>query len=111
MKYQIQQIELPENIFNWFHPDIELHDTLEVGGEAYTREQWAQLKVNLGVDIETQLLDYEDIPNVPEDAIDWSNWKPKPPEQELFLIAAFDSENGPVLWWANPKVQSKEAKN
>lgn len=109
MKYQIQQIELPANIFNWFHPDIELHDTLEEGAEAYTREQWEKLKVNLGVEIEPQLLDYEDIPNVPEDAIDWSNWKPEPPEQDLFLIAAFDSENGPVLWWANPKAESKEA--
>lgn len=108
MTFQIQPIELPVNIFNWFHPDIELHDTLEVGAEAYTREQWEQLKVNLGVEIETQLLDYEDIPNVPEDAIDWSNWKPEPPEQGLFLIAAFDSENGPVLWWANPNVDTKE---
>ncbi len=23
-KYQIQPIEPPENLFNWFHPDIEL---------------------------------------------------------------------------------------
>lgn len=102
IKYQIQPVELPENLFNWFHPDIELFDTIEEGAESYTREQWEQLKVNLGVGIETQILDYDDIPNIPDDAIVWSNWKPKPPEDGLFLIASFDSENGPVLWWANP---------
>lgn len=107
-KYQIQPIEPPENLFNWFHPDIELFDTIEEGVEAYTREQWAQLQVNLRVEIETQLLDYDEIPNIPEDAVVWPNWKPEPPEQGLFLIAAFDSENGPVLWWANPKAESKE---
>ena len=103
IKYQIQPVELPENLFNWFHPDIELFDTIEEGAEAYTKEQWEQLKVNLGVEIEPQILDYDDIPNIPDDAIVWSNWKPEPPEDGLFLIAAFDSENGPVLWWANPK--------
>jgi len=75
---------------------------------ASAREQWEQLQINLKVKIETQLLDYEDIPNVPEDAIDWSNWKPEPPKQGLFLIAAFDSEDGPVLWWADTKAESKE---
>lgn len=107
-KYQIQPLELPENLFNWFHPDIELFDTIEEGAEAYTREQWEQLQVNLGVKIETQLLDYDEIPNIPEDAIVWPNWKPQPPELGYFLIAAFDSENGPVLWWANPNVECKE---
>jgi len=53
-------------------------------------------------------LDYDEIPNVSEDAVVWPNWKPEPPEQGLFLIAAFDSEDGPVLWWANPKAESKE---
>ncbi|HGW3616708.1 TPA: DUF551 domain-containing protein [Acinetobacter baumannii] len=107
-KYQIQPIDLPENLFNWFHPDIELFNTIEEGVEAYTQEQWEQLKLNLRVEIETQLLDYDEIPNVPEDAVVWPNWKPEPPEQGLFLIAAFDSEDGPVLWWANPKAKSKE---
>lgn len=101
-KYQIQPVELPENLFNWFHPDIELFDTIEEGAETYTKEQWEQLKVNLGVGIEPQILDYDEIPNIPDDAIVWSNWKPEPPEDGLFLIASFDSENGPVLWWANP---------
>ena len=83
-KYQIQPIEPPENLFNWFHPDIQLFDTIEEGAEAYTREQWAQLQMNLRVEIETQLLDYDEIPNIPEDAVVWPNWKPEPPEQGLF---------------------------
>ncbi|MGN5723648.1 DUF551 domain-containing protein [Acinetobacter calcoaceticus] len=107
-KYQIQPMELPENLFNWFHPDIELFDTIEEGTESYTKDQWKQLQLSLGVKIETQLLDYDEIPNIPEDAVVWPNWKPEPPEQGLFLIAAFDSEDGPVLWWANPKAESKE---
>lgn len=111
VKYQIKPIELPENLFNWLHPDIEQHDTIEEGAEAYTREQWEQLKVNLGVGIETQILDYDDIPNIPDDAIVWSNWKPEPPEDGLFLIAALDSENGPVLWWANPNQAIQENLN
>ncbi|MFW1993684.1 hypothetical protein ACG904_01820 [Acinetobacter guillouiae] len=38
---------------------------------------------------------------IPEDdCSDWSNWKPTAPEDGLFLIAAYDSEDGPVLWWA-----------
>ncbi|CAA0161102.1 hypothetical protein ABKPCSM17A_00374 [Acinetobacter baumannii] len=85
-----------------------MFDTIEEGAEAYTREQWEQLQKNLKVKIETQLLDYDEIPNVSEDAVVWPNWKPEPPEQGLFLIAAFDSEDGPVLWWANPKAESKE---
>lgn len=107
-KYQIQPLELPENLFNWFHPEIELFDTIEEGAEAYTREQWEHLQANLGVKIETQLLDYDEIPNISEEAIVWPNWKPQPPELGYFLIAAFDSEDGPVLWWANPKADSKE---
>ncbi len=40
--------------------------------------------MNLRVEIETQLLDYDEIPNIPEDAVVWPNWKPEPPEQGLF---------------------------
>lgn len=110
MSYQIQPVELPNDLNScWFHPDIEQHDTIGEHAEFYTKEQWAQLQKNLGVSIKVENFDYWDIKEIPEDdSSDWSNWKPQPPEQGLFLIAAFDSENGPVLWWANPKTESKE---
>ncbi|WP_396234137.1 hypothetical protein [Acinetobacter baumannii] len=110
MKYQIQPTNVPEDLDScWFHPDIEKHDTIGENAEFYTKEQWAQLQKNLGVEILVERLEYWDIPEIPEDdCADWSKWKPQPPEQGLFLIAALDSEDGPVLWWANPKAESKE---
>lgn len=110
MKYQIQQIEIPEDLSGcWFHPDIEEHDTIGEHAEFYTKEQWAQLQKNLGVSILIEHFDYMEIEEIPEeDSSDWSKWKPQSPEQDLFLIAAFDSEDGPVLWWAKPKAESKE---
>lgn len=100
--FKIMPVALPE-VFHcyWFHPDIEQHDTIDDGAEYYTTEQWEQLKKNLGVEIIYDCLDYQDIPEIPEDdCSDWSNWKPIAPEDGLFLIAAYDSEDGPVLWWA-----------
>ncbi|WP_151749259.1 hypothetical protein [Acinetobacter seifertii] len=107
MIYQIQPIELPDDLNScWFHPEIELHDTIGENAEFYTTEQWAQLKKNLGVEIVIESPEYWDIPEIPEDdCADWSKWKPKAPEEGLFLIAAFDSEDGPVLWWAKPHEQ------
>ncbi|HBM1759484.1 TPA: hypothetical protein LUJ82_002477 [Acinetobacter baumannii] len=110
MKYQIQPTQVPDDLDScWFHPDIEKHDTIGEHAEFYTKEQWAQLQLNLGVEILVERLEYLDIPEIPEDdCADWSNWKPQPPQEGLFLIAAYDSENGPVLWWANPKAEIKE---
>lgn len=108
--FKIKPVALPE-IFScyWFHPDIEQYDTIEDGDEYYTKEQWEQLKKNLGVEIIYDCLDYEDIPEIPEeDCADWSKWKPVPPKEGVFLIAAYDSEYGPVLWWAEEKEQSHE---
>ncbi|AZC05854.1 TPA: hypothetical protein ACNIDW_001673 [Acinetobacter nosocomialis] len=104
MTYQIQPIELPDDLSScWFHPEIELHDTIGENSEFYTTEQWSQLQKNLGVKILVERLEYWDIPEIPEDdCADWSKWKPKAPELGFFLIAAFDSEDGPVLWWAKP---------
>ncbi|EMF5645027.1 hypothetical protein V3933_004270, partial [Acinetobacter baumannii] len=52
---------------------------------------------------------YWDIPEIPEDdCADWSNWKPQAPIKDAFLIAGFDTEDGPCLWWAKPKAESKE---
>lgn len=100
--FQIQPIELPEDLNGlWFHPDIEKHDTIEDGAENYTEAQWEQLKKNLGVDIIYHCMDYVEISEIPEkDCSNWSKWKPTPPKEGLFLIAAYDSENGAVLWWA-----------
>lgn len=105
MRYQIQPTELPDDLnSNWFHPDIEQHDTISENSEFYTKEQWAQLQKNLGVEILIERLDYWDIPEIPEaDCADWSKWKPQAPTLDVFLIAAFDSDDGPILWWANPK--------
>ena len=103
--FQIKPVALPDDLdSNWFHPDIELNDTIEDGVEYYTKEQWEQLKKNLGVEIIYDCWDYMDIPEIPEDdCSDWSKWKPTPPEEGLFLIAAYDAEDGPVLWWAKPR--------
>lgn len=103
--FKIKPVELPDDLNNlWFHPDIEQHDTIEDGAEYYTKAQWEQLKKNLGVEIILDCWDYQDIHEIPEDdCADWSKWKPAPPEDGLFLIAAYDSEDGPVLWWAKEK--------
>lgn len=103
--FKIKPVALPDDLDSlWFHPDIKQHDTIEDGAEYYTLEQWEQLKKNLGVEIIYDRWDYEDIPEIPEDdCADWSKWKPTPPEEGLFLIAAYDSEDGPVLWWAKEK--------
>ncbi|MDX8271972.1 hypothetical protein SLK22_12045 [Acinetobacter pittii] len=54
-------------------------------------------------------MEYWDIPEIPEDdCADWSNWKPQTPIKDAFLIAGFDTEDGPCLWWAKPKAESKE---
>ena len=76
--FQIKPVALPDDLdSNWFHPDIELHDTIEDGVEYYTKEQWEQLKKNLGVEIIYDCWDYMDIPEIPEDdCSDWSKWKP-----------------------------------
>ena len=108
--FKIKPIELPDDLnSNWFHPDIKSHDTIDDGAEHYTKEQWVQLQKNLGVDIIFDRLEYCDIPEIPEeDCADWSNWKPKSAEESLFLIAAYDTEDGPVLWWAKPKTNLPE---
>ncbi|EPG6876897.1 hypothetical protein NLT33_003179 [Acinetobacter baumannii] len=110
MKYQIQPTQVPDDLDScWFHPDIEKHDTIGEHAEFYTKEQWAQLQLNLGVEILVERLEYLDIPEIPEDdCADWSNWKPQPPIKDAFLIAGFDTEDGPCLWWAKPKAESKE---
>lgn len=102
MIYKIQPVKIPDDLdANWFHPDIRKHDTIDDDSEWYTKEQWSQLQKNLGVEIIYERLDYADIPEIPEeDSSDWSNFKPKPPHEGLFLIAAYDTEDGPVLWWA-----------
>ncbi|WP_151867670.1 hypothetical protein [Acinetobacter soli] len=105
MTYQIKPVELPNDLdSNWFHPDIAQHDTISEGAEYYSKEQWELLQKNLGVEITYERWDYMDIPEIPEeDSSDWSNWHPKSPDQDKFLIAAFDTEDGPVLWWAKSK--------
>lgn len=110
MKYQIQPTQVPDDLNScWFHPDIEKHDTIGENAEFYTKEQWAQLQINLGVEILVERLEYWDIPEIPEDdCADWSNWKPQAPIKDAFLIAGFDTEDGPCLWWAKPKAESKE---
>ena len=104
-RFKIKPVALPDDLDSlWFHPDIAKHDTIAEGAEHYTKEQWEQLKKNIGVEIILDCWDYQDIPEIPEDdCADWSNWKPVPPEEGLFLIAAYDSEDGPVLWWAKEK--------
>lgn len=104
-KFQIQPVELPDDLdSNWFHPDIAAHDTIDENSECYTREQFDQLQVNLGATISIEEFGYEDILEIPEeDCSDWSKWKPKPPTADHFLIAAFDTEDGPRLWWAKPE--------
>lgn len=113
MKYQIQPTQVPDDLNScWFHPDIELHDTIGEHAEFYTKEQWAQLQNNLGISILIERFDYMEIEEIPdEDSGDWSKWKPKAPKQNLFLIAAFDSEDGPILWWANPNQAIQENLN
>lgn len=108
--FQIQPIDVPADLdSNWFHPDIAEHDTIDEGAEHYTQEQWEQLKKNLGVEIIYEQWEYEDISEIPvEDSSDWSQWKPTPPQLGLFLIAAFDTEDGPVLWWAKHRVYSHD---
>lgn len=110
MKYQIQPTQVPDDLNScWFHPAIKQHDTIGENSEFYTKEQWAQLQINLGVEILVERLDYWDIPEIPEDdRANWSNWKPQAPIEDAFLIAGFDTEYGPCLWWANPKAESKE---
>lgn len=89
---------------NTILPDIAQHDTISEGAEYYSKEQWELLQKNLGVEITYERWDYMDIPEIPEeDSSDWSNWHPKSPDQDKFLIAAFDTEDGPVLWWAKSK--------
>ncbi|MFK7240453.1 hypothetical protein ABBZ27_09920 [Acinetobacter baumannii] len=113
MKYQIQPTQVPDDLSGcWFHPDIEQHDTIGDHAEFYTKEQWAQLQKNLGISILIERFDYMEIEEIPdEDSSDWSKWKPKAPKQNLFLIAAFDSEDGPILWWANPNQANQENLN
>ncbi|ENV97839.1 hypothetical protein F938_01248 [Acinetobacter bereziniae LMG 1003 = CIP 70.12] len=103
--FKIKPIDVPGDLDSyWFHPDIAKHDTITDGAEHYTNEQWLQLKKNLGIEIIYDHWDYQDIPEIPsDDSADWSNWKPVPPEEGLFLIAAYDTEDGPVLWWAKEK--------
>lgn len=110
MTYQIKPVELPSDLnSNWFHPDIAQHDTISEDAEYYTKEQWELLQKNLGVEISCERWDYMDIPEIPEeDSSDWSNWHPKSTDQDKFLIAAFDTEDGPILWWAKPKNLSNE---
>ena len=104
--FQIQPVDVPEDLDScWFHPDIAEHDTIDDGTEYYTAEQWEQLQDNLGVDIVLDRREYMDIPEIPdEDSADWSKWKPTPPTESLFLIAAYDTEDGPVLWWAKERL-------
>ena len=34
------------------------------------------------------------------EAVNWSNWAPKPPSSEAWnLVAIFDTEDGPAAWW------------
>ncbi|MCG2575167.1 hypothetical protein LVY74_16645 [Acinetobacter sp. ME22] len=108
--FQIQPVELPDDLdSNWFHPDIAAHDTINENSEYYTQEQFDQLQVNLGVKISIERCWYEDIPEIPEeDYSDWSKWKPKPPTSDHFLIAAFDTEDGPRLWWAKAQGEGHE---
>lgn len=100
-KFQIQPAELPDDLFGWFHPDFAAHDTIDENAEHYTQEQFDQLQINLGVKISIETFWYEDVPEISEeDGCDWSKWKPEPPTSDHFLIAAFDTEDGPRLWWA-----------
>lgn len=108
-KFQIQPVELPDDLFDWFHPDFAAHDTIDDDAERYTQEQFDQLQINLGVKILIKSFWYEDIPEIPEeDGCDWSKWKPKPPTADHFLIAAFDTEDGPHLWWAKAEAHGEE---
>ncbi|MBP8005834.1 hypothetical protein MMO38_13930 [Acinetobacter sp. NIPH 1852] len=108
---QLKPVELPDDIYNWSHPDLSLVDPRwnDHDERGYTKEELATLECNAGIKLKFEGHWYEDIPEVPEeDGCDWSKWKPQPPSSEYFLIAAYDSEDGPFLWWAKPRSEVQQ---
>ncbi|WP_023270281.1 hypothetical protein [Acinetobacter gyllenbergii] len=105
---QLQPTQVPNDFCYWCHPDLVLIDPCMRydGKESYTNAEWEQMKIDGGIQIQIEKYQFEDIPEISEaDLSDWSNWKPKPPTEDHFLICAYDTENCDiVLWWA------KEAK-
>ncbi|SPL72015.1 hypothetical protein [Acinetobacter stercoris] len=105
---QLKPVKLPKDLCNWSHPDMQLVDPLWNCNEerGYTEQESELFKNNGGIEIKIESYWYEDIPEIPEeDSSDWSNWKPEPPSPEYFLIGAYDTEDGPALWWAKEKVE------
>lgn len=104
---QLLPVELPEQLFNWSHPDLPLVDPLWNSDEerGYTATEWELFQNNAGVEIWANSYWYDDISEIPEDdGCDWSKWKPEPPAEGLFLIAAYDTEDGPMLLWAKQRL-------
>ncbi|ENX57615.1 MULTISPECIES: hypothetical protein [Acinetobacter] len=102
---QLQPVSLPRNIFNWSHPDLHLVDPRWNDGEerGHSKEELAILERNAGIKVITQEYDYDDLTEtLGDDCSNWTNWKPLPPTPQHFLIGAYDTEDGPFLWWAKP---------
>ncbi|MEX5287022.1 hypothetical protein [Acinetobacter towneri] len=104
---QLQAVTVPDDFCYWFHPDLKLIDPRMQDGKecGYSREEWQKMQDDGGIQINLEVYQYEDIPEISdEDMANWSNWKPSPPTSEHFLLCAYDTENCDiVLWWAKIK--------
>lgn len=103
---QLMPVELPEDLYWWFHPDFCEIDPLAKCDEerGYTAEEWNLLQANGNIDISIDTsIDLEIID--PNANGEWTGFKPVPPTPEHFLIASFDSEHldSAILWWAKPR--------
>ncbi|OEY95934.1 hypothetical protein BJI46_02435 [Acinetobacter qingfengensis] len=108
---QLKPVPVPDNFYCWSHPDMHLVDPRwsDDDERPYTQEDFNLLKDNAGVDITHESFDpFDEIPKISNDSCDWSKWKPKPPSPDHFLIGAYDTEDGPVLWWAKQRVKDSE---
>lgn len=104
---QLLPVPVPDDFCYWSHPDLKLIDPREKDQSecGYSEEEWRQMQVDGGIEIFTETHYYDEIPQIPTNKYDdWSQWKPESPTPIHFLISAFDSEDGIILWWA------KEAK-
>ncbi|WHP05758.1 hypothetical protein QLH32_17420 [Acinetobacter corruptisaponis] len=105
---QLKPVSVPDNFYCWSHPDMHLVDPRWNDGDErpYSDEEFELLQANAGVNIQIETFDpFDEISEISKiDYSDWSKWKPQPPTPAHFLIGAYDTEDGPVLWWA------KEAK-
>lgn len=112
MIIQLKPVELPKDLSEWSHPDLELIDPLAQNNEedrSYTDEEWKQLQDNGGINIQVETRDLIEIgaelksKGLPAMGFD-NGWKPKPPTDNHFLIAVYSDEDGYVyLWWAEQR--------